>query len=107
MKTFLQALLNTNYEYRIDIYSPQRKELPWTPSPFTQNPPACNAPPFFRALTKAGIPFNEIDLTTDGDARDYVMSLGYLQAPVVYAGPTNHFAGFRPDRINQLKSQAA
>lgn len=70
--------------------------------------PACvQCSAVFRALTKAGIPFNEIDLTTDGDARDYVMSLGYLQAPVVYAGPANHFAGFRPDRINQLKSQAA
>ncbi len=26
----------------------------------------------------------------------------YLQAPVVYAGPNNHFSGFRPDRIQQL-----
>lgn len=70
--------------------------------------PACvQCDAVFRALKKAGISFNEIDLTTDGDARDYVMSLGYLQAPVVYAGPANHFAGFRPDRINQLKNQAA
>lgn len=44
--------------------------------------PACvQCSAVFRALKKAGIPFNEIDLTTDGDARDYVMSLGYLQAP--------------------------
>jgi hypothetical protein len=26
----------------------------------------------------------------------------YLQAPVVYAGPDNHFSGFRPDRIKTL-----
>ncbi|KMO69844.1 hypothetical protein MCHLDSM_05956 [Mycolicibacterium chlorophenolicum] len=35
------------------------------------------------------------------------MSLGYLQAPVVFAGPDNHFSGFRPDRIKQLANQAA
>ena len=36
----------------------------------------CNA--VFRALEKAGIPFEEIDLSNDDDAREYVMSLGYL-----------------------------
>lgn len=57
-----------------------------------------------RALEKAGIPFQKVDLSIDDDAREYVMSLGYLRAPVVYAGPAHHFAGFRPDRINQLKN---
>jgi glutaredoxin-like protein NrdH len=64
----------------------------------------CNA--VSRALEKAGIPFQKVDLSTDDDAREYVMSLGYLQAPVVYAGPTNHFAGFRPDRIKELLNRA-
>jgi glutaredoxin-like protein NrdH len=31
----------------------------------------------------------------------------YLQAPVVYAGPDNHFSGFRPDRIKALTAVAA
>ena len=30
----------------------------------------------------------------------------YLQAPVVYAGPDNHFCGFRPDRIKALAAAA-
>jgi glutaredoxin-like protein NrdH len=65
----------------------------------------CNA--VFRALDKEGIPYGKIDLSVDDEARDYVMSLGYLQAPVVHAGPNNHFAGFRPDRINALKNLIA
>ena len=31
----------------------------------------------------------------------------YLQAPVIYAGPDNHFCGFRPDRIKALTAAAA
>lgn len=65
----------------------------------------CNA--VFRALDKAGIDYDIIDLSADSEARDYVMSLGYLQAPVVYAGPDNHFSGFRPDRIKALSAVAA
>jgi glutaredoxin-like protein NrdH len=37
----------------------------------------------------------------DSEARDYVMALGYLQAPVVVAG-NDHWSGFRPDRIKGL-----
>lgn len=40
-------------------------------------------------------------ITEDATARDYVMSLGYLQAPVVVTGDT-HFSGFRPDRLKAL-----
>ena len=59
-----------------------------------------------RALTKAGIEFTEVDVTADPAARDYVMALGYLQAPVVVAGET-HWTGFRPDRISALKATIA
>ncbi|MER7570049.1 glutaredoxin domain-containing protein, partial [Streptomyces sp. NPDC097941] len=38
----------------------------------------CNAT--YRALDKAGIEYDVIDITEDAQARDYVMSLGYLQA---------------------------
>jgi len=65
----------------------------------------CNA--VFRVLDKHGISYEKVDISIDRDARDYVMSLGYLQAPVVYAGPDNHFSGYRPDRIKQLTAAAA
>ena len=65
----------------------------------------CNA--VFKMLDKEGISYEKVDLTVDDDAREYVMSLGYLQAPVVYAGPNEHFAGFRPDRLKALKSLTA
>lgn len=61
----------------------------------------------FRALDKAGIAYRQVDISTDSEARDYVMSLGYLQAPVVVAGPNTHFSGFRPDKIKQLAPVAA
>jgi glutaredoxin-like protein NrdH len=56
----------------------------------------------FRALDTMGIEYRRVDISTDPQARDYVMALGYLQAPVVYAGPDNHFCGFRPDRLRSL-----
>lgn len=59
----------------------------------------CNAT--YKALDKAGIEYNVVDITTDPEARDYVMALGYLQAPVVVAG-NDHWSGFRPDRIKTL-----
>lgn len=59
----------------------------------------CNAT--YRALDKAGIEYDVIDITENAQARDYVMSLGYLQAPVVVAGDV-HFSGFRPDEIKKL-----
>lgn len=62
----------------------------------------CNAT--YRALDKQGLAFRKVDLTQDADARDYVMALG-LQAPVVVAG-TQHWSGFRPDRIKALTAPA-
>ena len=59
-----------------------------------------------KALEKAGLDYELVDITTDTDARDYVMALGHLQAPVVVAG-TDHWAGFRPDRIKNLTHNAA
>ena len=63
----------------------------------------CNAT--YRALDKAGIEYNVIDITENAQARNYVMSLGYLQAPVVVAGE-NHWSGFRPDEISKLTPAA-
>ncbi|WP_280274174.1 glutaredoxin-like protein NrdH [Nocardia wallacei] len=64
----------------------------------------CNAT--YRALDKAGIDYAVVDISENAEARDYVMALGYLQAPVVVAGE-EHWSGFRPDRIKSLLTQAA
>lgn len=69
--------------------------------------PACvQCSATYRALDKEGIEYNVVDITQDAEARDYVMALGYLQAPVVVAGD-DHWAGFRPDRIKSLTANAA
>lgn len=64
----------------------------------------CNAT--YKALDKAGVEYRVVDISEDADARDYVMALGYLQAPVVVAGD-EHWSGFRPDRIKTLATVAA
>ena len=64
----------------------------------------CNAT--YKALDKQGVDYEVVDITTNPEAREYVMALGYLQAPVVVAGE-EHFSGFRPDRIKALATAAA
>ena len=59
----------------------------------------CNAT--YKALDKQGLDYMVVDISQDDEARDYVMSLGYLQAPVVVADD-HHWSGFRPDRIKSL-----
>ena len=59
----------------------------------------CNAT--YKALDKEGLTYEVVDITEVPEARDYVMALGYLQAPVVVAG-NDHWSGFRPDRIKAL-----
>lgn len=63
----------------------------------------CNAT--YKALDKQGIAYKKVDITMDSEARDYVIALGYLQAPVVVAGD-DHWSGFRPDRIKGLINRA-
>ncbi|PBA68897.1 redoxin NrdH [Mycobacterium avium] len=62
----------------------------------------CNAT--YKALDKQGIAYTKVDITVDSEARDYVIALGYQQAPVVVAGD-DHWSGFRPDRIKGLANQ--
>lgn len=64
----------------------------------------CNAT--YKALDKQGVVYDVIDISVDAEARDYVMALGYLQAPVVIAG-NDHWSGFRPDRIKALAGVVA
>ncbi|OZB50339.1 glutaredoxin-like protein NrdH [Cellulomonas sp. SG140] len=60
----------------------------------------------YRALDKLGYEYTVVDISEDADARDYVMSLGHLQAPVVMAGG-EHWSGYRPDRIKALAERMA
>ncbi|SKO15301.1 redoxin NrdH [Mycobacteroides abscessus] len=62
----------------------------------------CNAT--YKALEKQGIAYEVIDITEKPEARDYVIALGYQQAPVVVAGE-HHWSGFRPDHIKALVAQ--
>lgn len=64
----------------------------------------CNATK--KALDRAGLDYETIDISLDDEARDYVMALGYLQAPVVEVNG-EHWSGFRPERIRSLATQAA
>lgn len=59
-----------------------------------------------KALDKVGLEYTTVDISLDDEARDYVMALGHLQAPVVVNGE-DHWSGFRPDRIRALASAAA
>lgn len=58
----------------------------------------------FRHLDKAGIPYTVVQLTEEsaGTFKD----AGHMQAPVVVTG-TDTWAGYRPDKLNNLKEQAA
>jgi len=69
--------------------------------------PACvQCTATYRALDKAGLEYCVVDISVDADARDFVMSLGYLQAPVVVTDGVT-WSGFRPDRITTLAASAA
>ena len=55
----------------------------------------------YKALDERGIEYKVVDITQDTAALAFVRKLGYLQAPVVVAG-TDHWSGFKPDRIAAL-----
>lgn len=61
--------------------------------------PQCQAT--YRALDRKGIEYDVVDLTQDAAAFAMVRELGYQQAPVVVFGE-DHWAGFRPDKVNAL-----
>ncbi|CAN7674941.1 MULTISPECIES: glutaredoxin-like protein NrdH [Ensifer] len=64
--------------------------------------PACvQCTATYRALDRQGVNYEVIDISVDQDAFETVKGLGYMQVPVVIAGP-EHWAGFRPDKISAL-----
>lgn len=60
----------------------------------------------YRALDGAGIAYRVVDLTEVAEALEYVTEeLGYEQAPVVVVDDRQHWSGFRPDKIAELKNR--
>ena len=59
-----------------------------------------------KALDKAGLVYDTVDITVDADAYELVVGLGFLSAPVVVAGEVS-WAGFQPERIAALSVSAA
>lgn len=65
----------------------------------------CNAT--YKRLDKHGLAYQVVDVSVDDQAREYVMSLGYLGAPVVvvdhdHNGEPEHWSGFSDRRIDRL-----
>lgn len=54
-----------------------------------------------RALNKAGVAYDVVDVTEDADALARIKSMGYAQAPVVIT-EQDHWSGFRPDKIKAV-----
>ncbi|MER2473199.1 glutaredoxin-like protein NrdH [Photorhabdus laumondii] len=55
----------------------------------------------YQALSRRNIPYQIVDLTENPQALATIRAMGYQQIPVVVAG-TQHWSGFRPDKINAL-----
>jgi len=69
--------------------------------------PACvQCDATYRALNKHGLEYTIVDISADAEALETVKSLGYQQAPVVFADG-DHWSGFRPDKIKALAAGAA
>lgn len=63
----------------------------------------CNAT--YRLLDKHGLQYVVVDVSVDDQAREYVMALGHLGAPVVvvdHGGEIEHWSGFSDRRIDAL-----
>ncbi|AMT72192.1 MULTISPECIES: glutaredoxin-like protein NrdH [Mycobacteroides] len=58
-----------------------------------------------KALQRAGIPYRAVDVDADPAAQDEVRALGYSSLPVVVLPNGRHWAGFRPDRIAELREE--
>jgi glutaredoxin-like protein NrdH len=55
-----------------------------------------------RLMNRLGIEYEEIDMSKDEAAVEYVKELGYTAAPIIVNG-TTHWSGFRMEMINGLK----
>ncbi|AOT23614.1 glutaredoxin [Rhodococcus phage BobbyDazzler] len=58
-----------------------------------------------KTLTEIGIEFIEKDISTDEDARGFVMDvLHYGSAPVVIVSNGDHWSGLIPEKLGELKA---
>jgi glutaredoxin-like protein NrdH len=55
-----------------------------------------------RMMDRLGVEYEEVDLSKDNTAAEYVKELGYTAAPIIVNGST-HWSGFRMEMINGLK----
>ena len=60
-----------------------------------------------RALDKAGIAYQQFDVTENPDAADAVRALGYLSAPVVVVNDDWHWTGLKYTEIETLAKLSA
>ena len=58
----------------------------------------------YRALDRAGVEYQSVDVSVDAEALTYILALGYQQAPVVVAAD-EHWSGFRRVRISAVAQQ--
>ena len=58
-----------------------------------------------RALERAGVEYQVIDVNNDSAALTTLLTLGYQQVPVVVAGDAR-WSGFRPELISNLRVHA-
>jgi glutaredoxin-like protein NrdH len=64
----------------------------------------------YRALDKLALEYTVVDISQDDQARQVVMAMGHLQAPVVVVTTgetTTSWAGYRPDQLKALTATAA
>ena len=59
-----------------------------------------------RALNKAGVAYDVVDITEDAEALERIKAMGYVQAPVVITD-ADHWSGFRPDKIKATVASVA
>lgn len=66
--------------------------------------PQCTATK--RQLDKLGVPYTEINIEHDEEARRRVTDMGFVAAPVVVAGD-DAWSGFRYERLGALAKDAS
>lgn len=54
-----------------------------------------------RYLDKLNLPYQEVDVSKDPEAKEYIQGLGYLTTPVVTVGD-KHWSDFRIELISQI-----
>lgn len=58
------------------------------------------------ALSQRGITYRAVDISEDAEGFSLVQELGYRQVPVIVT-ETDHWSGFRPDKITALAGRVA